>query len=127
MYSLIKEENLLKVWGASGGEISSTFWENIGTFFIGNGAEIWPQKQPWKSLYTIYRLHDTMESQVRANGHICTAVSVPIFYLDAVVAIQSTASTMRWRVCINILPRRCGGYTIYSLHNAMESLYQYFT
>ena len=45
-YSLIKEEKLLKVWGASDWEIASTFWENIGTFSIGNGAEIRPQKQP---------------------------------------------------------------------------------
>ena len=52
MYSLIKEEKLLKDWGASDWEISSTFWENIGTFSIGNGAEIWPQTQPWKILET---------------------------------------------------------------------------
>ena len=48
MYSLFKEEKILKVWGASDWEISSTFWENIDTFSIGNGAEIWPPKQPWK-------------------------------------------------------------------------------
>ena len=47
-YLLIKEEKLLKVLGASDWEISSTFWENIGTVSIGNGAEFRPQKQPWK-------------------------------------------------------------------------------
>ena len=32
-YSLIKEEKLLKVWGAFDWEISSTFWENIGPYY----------------------------------------------------------------------------------------------
>ena len=42
-YSWIKEEKLLKVWGASDCEVSSTFLENTGHFSIGTGAEIRPQ------------------------------------------------------------------------------------
>ena len=48
-YSWIKEEKLLKIWDASDWEISFPFWENTGPFFIGNGAEIRPQKQPCKN------------------------------------------------------------------------------
>ena len=48
MYSLIKEKKLLKVLGASDWVFHLLFGKNIGTFSIGNGSEIRPQKQPWK-------------------------------------------------------------------------------
>ena len=46
-YSWIKEEKLLKVWGAPDWEISSTFWEKTGHFPLGLGPKFGP-KQPWK-------------------------------------------------------------------------------
>ena len=44
----LKREKCLKVFGALDWEISSTFLENTLPFSIGTGAEIRPQKQPWK-------------------------------------------------------------------------------
>ena len=48
-YSRIKEEKLLKFWGASEWEISSTFWDNTGPFSTGAGTEVLRPKTALKN------------------------------------------------------------------------------
>ena len=85
-YSCNKEEKLLKVWGASDWQISSTFWENIGTFSIGNGAEIRPknslEKSPSWSILCLSCMLMMLGSQVKIPLYHQVIMSLKVVIKD---------------------------------------------
>ena len=78
-YSWIKEEKMLKVWGASDWEISSTFGENTGSFSIGTGVETWPQKQAWK---IPVRLHFDSCRGPRENSPVLVTFPTTLWFIN---------------------------------------------